>query len=215
MEILKPKENTAYDNLYAKPASIDDYTPYSVVVLFSVHDVLYYGQYNSEKRTWSTLPSDEKMRIFKDSVVQFWFYEPRYQEIFKTEPHVNQHSICRSREYVPNSEVYEKDEIEYMVGKSEKTSKEIETKDNLPDVQGCIKDEYTLVEKEIAFNSWYSCLIATGSIPRDETLYSVARQKFFDKYNIRAYDLRKINNTSDEDFKEINEGYLKIYKNEQ
>lgn len=105
MKILKPTaEQVVYDNLYAKPASCDDWTPHSVVVSYSVNNVLYYGQYNSETRKWSTIPSDEHKREFLDRDVQYWFYNPGFEEIFKCEIRSNRESITRSREYNPDVE---------------------------------------------------------------------------------------------------------------
>ena len=104
MNILKPSENTVYDNLYAKPALIDDWSPSSVVVLFCVRGIKYYGQFNYQERTWTTLPSDEKKRTFIDNEVQYWFYCPEYKEIFKVHSGVNENSKNRSIEFNPNKE---------------------------------------------------------------------------------------------------------------
>jgi hypothetical protein len=106
MNIIKPCEGNVYDNLYAKPASIDDWTPHSMQVLYSVNSFIYCGQYNSETRIWNTLPSDEKMREFKDKEVEYWFYQPGTMELFeKSEPYEkekygNQELSFTEREFI-------------------------------------------------------------------------------------------------------------------
>jgi len=61
-------------------------------------------------------------------------------------------------------------------------------------------------EKEIALNSWYSCMIAMGSIPGNEDLYFQAKKQFMAKYRIGKNE--NIKTTCDDEFLHINDAYL-------
>jgi len=85
LNVIKAETINVYDNLYAKPTQMGPplNARHSVVVVFAVSEVLYFGQYDFTEGVWSTLPSDEKMRKFRDRVVQYWFYPPNTIEMFK------------------------------------------------------------------------------------------------------------------------------------
>ena len=80
---MKVTNMTVYNNLYAKPALGGQHQKYSMTVVFSVDDVLYYGQFCYESQTWDTIPGDEKIRQFIDRDVQYWFYPPFSKDIFE------------------------------------------------------------------------------------------------------------------------------------
>lgn len=61
-------------------------------------------------------------------------------------------------------------------------------------------------EKEIALNSWYSCMIAMGSLPKDEDLYFKAKKQFMDKYRIGKNENIRI--TCDDELSHIKDAYL-------
>lgn len=61
-------------------------------------------------------------------------------------------------------------------------------------------------EQQIAFNAWYSCMIAMGSIPKDENLYAKARQRFLKKFRIR--ENQQIPLTCEKEFGDIRDAYL-------
>lgn len=66
----------------------------------------------------------------------------------------------------------------------------------------------TKKEKQIALNSWYACMIAMGSIPKDEDLYFKARKQFMDDHGIKNDD--NIETTCDRDFDHIKKGYIEL-----
>ena len=70
------------------------------------------------------------------------------------------------------------------------------------------KQRRKIREKEIALNSWYSCMIAMGSVPQNEDLYFQARKQFLTKHRIRKSE--KIKTTCDEEFKEIKNKYIEL-----
>lgn len=66
-------------------------------------------------------------------------------------------------------------------------------------------------ESQIALNSWYSCMIAMGGIPKDEDLYFETRDRFIKKYNI---NLKNTKTTCDSEYGDIKGKYYNINKNE-
>ena len=63
-------------------------------------------------------------------------------------------------------------------------------------------------EKEIALNSWYSCIIAMGSVPKDEDLYFEAKKQFLAKHRICKNE--KIKTTCDKEFEHISNKYFSL-----
>lgn len=85
MNVFKAAEIPVYDNLYCKPSQmgVPLNARFSMVVLFAVDDVIYYGQYDFTTGLWGTLPGDENKRSFEDRVVQYWFYAPGSIDLFQ------------------------------------------------------------------------------------------------------------------------------------
>jgi len=85
MNVIKLKEQDVFDNLYFKPSQNGSLSnlKHSMTVLFSVCDVIYYGQYDFTSGEWTTIPGDDKQRIFLDREVQYWFYPPKSIEVFR------------------------------------------------------------------------------------------------------------------------------------
>ena len=111
MKIFKPENNAVYDNLYSKPTQLGVPVNYknSMTVIFSACGVLYYGSYNFVDGYWSTIPGDDLQRIFKDMVVEYWFYPPYSKDLFdKYRDDVEQKkcsdNISRIHEYDENAE---------------------------------------------------------------------------------------------------------------
>tara|TARA_R110002050_G_C8646282_1_gene489818 strand:+ start:163 stop:387 length:225 start_codon:yes stop_codon:yes gene_type:complete len=61
-------------------------------------------------------------------------------------------------------------------------------------------------EKEIALNSWYSCMIAMGSVPKNEDLYFKAKKQFMAKNRIGKNE--NVKTTCDDEFSHIKDAYL-------
>ena len=97
MEILKPNKITVYDNLYAKPAHIDDYSDSSIAVLFSADGTKHYGQFSYTDRVWTTVPGDEHKRVFSDQYVDYWFYCPDFEDLFNKTDSVDIESMNMSK----------------------------------------------------------------------------------------------------------------------
>lgn len=83
MNVAKPSDIMVYDNLYAKPPLLGPHQEFSMVVLFSSKETIYYGQYEYETGLWTTIPGDDKKRQFKDRDVEYWFYPPYSLDLFK------------------------------------------------------------------------------------------------------------------------------------
>jgi hypothetical protein len=83
MNVVKPSGILVYDNLYAKPPLLGPHQRFSMVVLFCVEGIIYYGQLEYETGMWETTPGDEKKRQFKDRVVEYWFHLPNTIDLFK------------------------------------------------------------------------------------------------------------------------------------
>jgi len=60
-------------------------------------------------------------------------------------------------------------------------------------------------EKQIALNAWYSCMIAMGSVPKNEDLYFEARRRFKQKHRIGKNE--KVKTTCDKDYQDIKNKY--------
>ena len=120
MKILKPDNNAVYDNLYAKPTQlgVPDNHNYSMCVIFSVNNVLYYGNYDFIHGVWITIQdgiSNDpiKKSVFNDKFVEFWFYPPSSKDVFDKyrEDVVKgncRDDISRIDEYVENFDTYYK-----------------------------------------------------------------------------------------------------------
>ena len=112
MNILKPTDEIkVFDNLYCKPSQlgVPGNERHSMVVLFSVNHVIYYGQYDFTTGLWITIPGDEHKREFEDRVVQYWFYPPGTSKVLKAYAwHVHQgearSNISRVDEFVDDAE---------------------------------------------------------------------------------------------------------------
>lgn len=109
MVIFKPDSIGVFDNLYSKPTQNGAGSPYSMSVLFSVSEIIYFGQYTFTTGMWETTPGDERKREFKDREVQYWFYAPYSLGLFKkySEDVVAGYcsdSITRIDEYVPGKD---------------------------------------------------------------------------------------------------------------
>jgi len=63
-------------------------------------------------------------------------------------------------------------------------------------------------EKEIAMNSWYSCMIAMGMIPVDEDLYFETLERFKKKYGITEDD--NLSLTCDSEYGDIKNKYYNL-----
>lgn len=77
---MKPiDKDHLYDNRFVKPNNIDyNHSTFSIVVLFLVNKIWYYGQYNYESNEWTTLPGDTLKRSFHDRQVSSWMIEPNH-----------------------------------------------------------------------------------------------------------------------------------------
>ncbi len=63
-------------------------------------------------------------------------------------------------------------------------------------------------EKEIALNSWYSAMIAMGSIPQNEDLYFEAKKQFLTKYRIGKNE--NVKTTCDKELQHIKDKYISL-----
>lgn len=60
-------------------------------------------------------------------------------------------------------------------------------------------------EKEIALNSWYSCMIAMGMVPKDEDLYFETKERFLKKHRIK--NTSSVKTTCDKEYSDIKRAY--------
>jgi len=87
MNITNVDNQIVFDNHWAKP--IQSAIPviadmcFSVPIIFSVNGVLYYGQYDFVKGTWTTIPGDDKKRTFIDQAVEYWYYPPEIIDMMR------------------------------------------------------------------------------------------------------------------------------------